>query len=236
MKRLLGDKIDRIMRRSNLVTTGSRYIQERAEAAGAPRVEYVPTVVDAERYVARATNLTGPITIGWIGSPSTSKYLNLVGEPLKELANRYGLNCVAVGADPIQLRGTPFKAVDWSEDREAQLVSTFDIGIMPLEASQWELGKCAYKIIQYMAAGVPVVASPVGMNIEVIGRAQCGALAGSNEQWLVELERLIMDPQLRTAMGERGRAAVEEFYSVQAQAPRLAAMWRDVVRASEPKL
>ncbi|WP_431472813.1 glycosyltransferase [Luteimonas dalianensis] len=153
----------------------------------------------------------------------------MVAEPLSALADRYQICCVAVGADPDQLKGTPFKAVDWSEGKEAELVSSFDVGIMPLESTQWELGKCAYKIIQYMAAGVPVVASPVGMNVEVIERTGSGVFANSSEEWCAEIEQLIRSPELRATRGMRGRTAVEDFYSVQAQAPRLATMWREVV-------
>lgn len=228
VRKILGNKIDKLMQYSSLVTTGSRYIQARAEKAGARRIEYIPTVVDAKRYKAKELKTSGPLTIGWIGSPSTTKYLRDISEPLTELSKKHEIEFIAVGADPKQLKGTPFKSVEWSEKTEPELVSSFDIGIMPLQSSPWELGKCAYKIIQYMAAGIPTVASPVGMNIEVIEKSGSGALAKSKHDWFNEIENLIKNPGARLKKGGAGRSAVETFYSTQCQVKKIANAWREI--------
>jgi glycosyltransferase involved in cell wall biosynthesis len=120
--------------------------------------------------------------------------------------------------------------VTWSEQTEAAQVAAFDIGLMPLPDEPWERGKCGYKLIQYMACGVPVVASPVGANTEIVTPGMNGALADTSEQWLASLTELAEDPALRARQGTEGRKRVEHWYSLQAQAPRLVSMLQEAVR------
>jgi glycosyltransferase involved in cell wall biosynthesis len=223
---LLGDKLDRVMRRANLVTVGNGYLGQRALAAGCRRVERVPTVIDLDRYPSsqRARTKGSEIVIGWIGSPSTAHYLQQVSEPLTQLCQRHRLRCVAIGARPDQLLGTPFTAVDWREETEVESLRTLDIGIMPLPDAPWERGKCGYKLIQYMACGLPVVASPVGVNADIVRHGQNGLLAENPEAWVNCLEWLITDADLRARMGALGRQSVETEYCLQVQGPRLARM------------
>jgi glycosyltransferase involved in cell wall biosynthesis len=110
----------------------------------------------------------------------------------------------------------------WSEDSEAAMIARMDIGIMPLRDGPWERGKCGYKIIQYMACGLPVVASTVGANIDIVRHGENGFLAEGTAAWREGLEQLILSRPLRTRMGRAGRARVESEYSVAVQAPRLA--------------
>jgi glycosyltransferase involved in cell wall biosynthesis len=102
------------------------------------------------------------------------------------------------------------------------MIARMDIGIMPLLDSPWERGKCGYKIIQYMACGLPVVASPVGANVDIVRDGENGLLAADDAAWRHALERLIANPALRARMGRAGRALVETEYSLMVQAPRLA--------------
>lgn len=220
---LLGQKIDRVMRRADLVTAGNGYLAERANAAGARRVEWLPTVVDLDRYPAPIRrSSTGPVTIGWIGSPATAGYLQLLTPALQALAARHSIRCIAIGARPDQLNGTPFQAWEWAEGKEVALLGLFDIGVMPLPDEPWEQGKCGYKLIQYMACGLPVVASPVGVNREIVIPRENGALATTTEEWIEALERLVGREGLRHSMGAAGRRKVEETYCLKAQAPNLA--------------
>ena len=223
-----GRKIDRLMQGAALVTAGNAYLAERALEAGARWVEIVPTVIDLERYPPRTHTTPGnaPIDIAWIGSPVTVAYLQALAEPLQQLAARHRVRLVVIGADAPSLPGVQVVAKPWSADTEAADLAACHIGVMPLPDSPWERGKCGYKLIQYMACGLPVVASPVGVNCEIVQPGRNGLLATDGAQWLSALEQLVTDPALRQRLGRAGREIVERQYSVQAHAPRLAALLR----------
>ena len=231
VRRMLGGRIDAVMRRADTVTAGNAYLAARAEAAGCQRVERLPTVVDLQRYAPRFPGPEGePLVLGWIGSPATAHYLQSVAPVVARLQARHGFRAIAVGARADQVVGTPFEPVAWSEAQEASLVAGFDIGIMPLPDEPWARGKCGYKLIQYMACAVPVVASPVGVNREIVQPGICGELAADSDAWETALSKLIADPELRDRMGSEGRKRVEAWYSLQAQAPRLVAILQEAAR------
>ena len=234
VRRMLGSKIDSVMRHCSAATVGNNYLRDRASAAGCRRVEVLPTVVDLDRYGSelRSHLEDRHVVVGWIGSPATAHYLREVVEPLRRLCARYPLRCVAVGANRDQVQGTPFEAIPWEESTEVELLRSLDIGIMPLRDGPWERGKCGYKLIQYMACGVPAVASPVGANRDIVSDGDNGFLAGTEAQWCEALERLIVDPSLRARMGLAGRRTVERTYCLQVQAPRLADIVRSVAGRS----
>lgn len=227
VRRLLGRKIDRVMAGAATVICGNDYLASRARGAGAWRVEYLPTVVDAERYpfVPRPGN--AELVIGWIGSPSTQQYVTELAPVLERVGEKHGARLVMVGARPNVVEcfaNLPVDVVPWSEATEAEQVARFDIGIMPLRDGPWERGKCGYKLIQYMACGKPVIASPVGVNTRIVQDWECGLLAEDHEQWFQALNRLLSDSAEREAFGHKGHEALEVHYSLQAQAPRLADM------------
>lgn len=231
---VLGNKIDRVMQRADLVTVGNGYLAERATHAGARHVEWLPTVVDLDRYplIARKS-ASDKVTIGWIGSPATAHYLHALTDALQEVASSHPLRCVAIGARADQLQGTPFEAWAWSESAEVGMLDQFDIGIMPLPDEPWEQGKCGYKLIQYMACGVPVVASPVGVNVDIVQAGENGQLAHTPTEWVQTISLLAGDAGLRQRMGAAGRQSVETIYSLQAQAMRLAGMLRNAGSRNE---
>ncbi|XGA80991.1 glycosyltransferase family 4 protein [Halomonas sp. CH40] len=228
VRSLLGQKIDKVMANASVVICGNSYLAERAHQAGAKQVELVPTVVDAARYSVSnkiCHEKSTPLVIGWVGSPSTQHYVLQLKPVLEAMHRKYGVRLVLVGAHPelaFQFGELPVVILPWSEESEAHSIESFDIGIMPLHDGPWERGKCGYKLIQYMAAGKPVVASPVGVNVEIVQHWQCGELAESSAQWSDALSRLLVDSSLRQSLGKRGRQAVEQHYSLQAQAPLLA--------------
>ncbi|MGI9234475.1 MAG: glycosyltransferase family 4 protein [Woeseiaceae bacterium] len=230
VRSLLGRKIDKVMRSAALVIAGNDYLADRARAAGSQHVEVVPTVVDVARYRVAEGTEKAQLVIGWVGSPSTSHYLLALTPALSALAKEHDFRLVVVGASNDALGVLPVEAWDWSEETEVEAIQAFDIGIMPLEDSPWERGKCGYKLIQYMACGLPVVASPVGVNAEIVDDGANGFLAGSQSEWQESLGRLLDDGDLRRRMGSRGRERVEATYSLQAQAPRMEKMMRDVLR------
>lgn len=228
VRNILGGKLDRLMKRADLVVAGNSYLADRAWKAGSSRVEIVPTAVDLDRYpVARkSSGRSGKVVVGWIGSPFTARYLSMISGALSALKNDHDIECVAIGARKDQVDGTPFLAIPWSESGEVDSLRSLDIGIMPLPDEPFERGKCGYKIIQYMACGLPVVASPVGVNKDIICHEWNGYLADGVDEWVVFLERLISDASLRSAMGRRGREIVEDVYCTRVQGKRIVEIMR----------
>ncbi|KAA0678281.1 glycosyltransferase [Roseomonas genomospecies 6] len=226
VRRLLGSKLDRVMRHAALVTVGNDYLADRAESTGAPSIAILPTVVDITRYPI-GPERTGTLpAVGWIGSPITDHYLNLVGEPLRRMVTGNEIRLCLVGATPGILGDLSADRHVWREDTETQHIAAFDIGIMPLADTPWERGKCGYKLIQYMACGKPVVASPVGVNRDIVEHGVNGFLAETPEEWTNALRRLAADPDLRRRLGAAGRAKVERHYSLEGTAPRLIELLR----------
>ena len=233
VRRLWGRKIDRLMAGAALVVAGNRYLAARAEAAGAKWVEILPTVIDLARYpvpAPRAAAAPGaPITLVWIGSPASVHYLRLLAEPLAALAARTALRLRVIGARIELPAGIECEFVPWSEASEVAAITACDIGLMPLPDSPWERGKCGYKLIQYLACGLPVVASPVGVNAEIVQPGANGFLAEDAAQWQQHIGALAGDAIQRAALGAAGRRLVEQRYSLQVTAPRLAALLQQAV-------
>jgi glycosyltransferase involved in cell wall biosynthesis len=222
VRRFLGNKIDNVMRFASVVTVGNEYLGERARLAGARHIKVIPTVVDAERYRPRDTDERSVLTIGWIGTPKTSHYLEPLLPAFERLKERFSVRFLAVGANSRNFSDTPVETMPWTEESEVASIQQFDIGIMPLSDSPWERGKCGYKLIQCMACGVPVVASPVGVNCEIVKPGLNGFLAADHD-WEEALEKLLSDEVLRNRCGQQARKNVESWYSTEVQAPRLLA-------------
>lgn len=235
VRRLLGDKWRRLMPQAALAIAGSAVLADWCREAGAPRVEWIPTVIDLARYPLRPPPDNPVFTVGWIGTRSTLPHLAAAGEALRQVGDSGGLRLRLIANEPIALPGVAVEFVPWREDREAELLAGIDAGIMPLPDEPWERGKCAYKLIQYMAAGRPVVASPVGANAEVVVDGETGLLATTTEDWIAALTRLKTDAALRARMGTAGRRRVEQTYCLQAQAGRLAAALRAAVDRNAPR-
>lgn len=221
VSKLLGGKIATLMRRANIVTAGNDYLAQYAINAGAKRVVVLPTVVDAKRYAVTYKEISPVITIGWIGQQSTVRYLEDIAPALQKIADCFAVRIVLVGPRSVQLANLPVEIRPWSETTEADLIQQFDIGIMPLTDSLWERGKCGYKLIQYMACGLPVVASAVGVNRLIVQPGVNGFLAKTPDEWFAALKSLCEDAWMRKRMGEEGRKMMENNYSLQVMAPKL---------------
>jgi glycosyltransferase involved in cell wall biosynthesis len=217
VRAVFGHKLDRLMARADLVLAGNAYLADRARSAGAPKVSIVPTVVDLNRYQPLPPRVPDVVTVGWIGSPNTAHYLSMVKPVINALERESPLKAVAIGARPDQVAGSPFTAVAWTEESEVD------------SDSPWERGKCGYKLIQYMALGLPVVASPVGVNVELLAGGGNGFLAASDHEWKKAISTLISNPDLRRSMGRAGRKLVESHYSVASQTPRLVSLYNQVI-------
>jgi len=227
LRKIYGKKIDRLMQAAAGVVVGNAYLMQRAASAGAFSV-LIPTVVDMERYSLEATFENEVFRIGWIGTPATEKYLFAIRDLLMDFCRKRNAEVVLIGARKDSFASDEIKVRDWSEDREIEDICQFDVGIMPLADTPWERGKCAYKLIQYMACGVPVIASPVGANRQVVVHGLNGFLAGTEEEWLDALDSLYCSRELRLKMGKAGKEEVRREYSLEQYAPRLLSFLQQV--------
>lgn len=223
VRKVLGSKIDRVMENSALVIAGNYYLGERATEAKARNVQIVPTVVDTEKYVVKNDVHRSPrTTVGWIGTPQTWRDL---AEPIFDVLHpslkAHGAAFRSIGASVERQESTELEFVPWSEEQEIQLIGSLDIGVMPLPDTPWTRGKCGYKLIQYMACGLPVIASPVGVNREIVDHGVNGFLAHNESEWKSAVEFLLSNPEARKRMGLAGRQKVEEKYSLAPWARRV---------------
>jgi len=224
VRALLGGKIDKVMRQAALVIVGSRYLGDYARRVGVKRVEHIPSAIDLNRYPNTPAPKSPFFTIGWIGSPVTKKYLNLVNTVLAEVCQDGSTRLVLVGSGQLQLNGVPTEIRDWSEETEVADIQSFDAGIMPLPDDPWSHGKCGYKLIQYMACGRPVVASKVGVNTEIVEDGISGFLVNDKDSWVKALKTLRKSYSIRHRIGKSGRTRVETKYCIQVTAPRLVSL------------
>lgn len=227
---LLGRKIDQIMQRSKLVAAGNDYLAGRARNAGARQVEIVPTVVDLSQYTVRSEPTTNTsVQVGWIGTPNTWEVFGKhLYSQLNDTLAAQGARFKAVGAKLEPESIGELDVVSWSEDTEVRAIQSMDIGVMPLTDTPWARGKCGYKLIQYMACGLPVVASPVGVNKDIVEHGVNGFLAETDAEWRSAIKTFLADAELRRRMGAAGRKKVEDHYSLQVWGPRVAQMLRSV--------
>lgn len=225
---ILGGKLGQLMARATACTCGNEYLRAYA-AQHCDHSVILPTVVDTDVYrpVDRGARHK---TIGWIGSPTTWKNVRPLLPLLENLCAEQNacFRVVGAGAAAMPDRFPGMELIEWSEQGEVADVQQMDIGIMPLIDSPFERGKSGYKLVQYMACGLPVVASPVGVNRTIVDDGANGYLAASEGDWRRALERLIADSDLRRGMGAHGRQLVEDSYSLNSQAPRLIDLFKSI--------
>lgn len=229
-----GRRLDGLMAKAALVIAGNSYLAQRAQQAGARRVEIIPTVIDLNRYPLasrkKASDLDKLPRIVWIGTPATVHYLDLLSDALRELSKHKPFVIRVIGGGQIVMPGVPVEFVEWSESTEVESIASCDVGIMPLKDSFWERGKCGYKLIQYMACSLPVVASPIGVNTEIVQHGVNGYLANTTAEWVDALEALLTDSALRSRMGKAGRQAVEDKYCIQKTWPKMAELLKEAAQ------
>lgn len=215
------------MRRARLVTAGNAYVASQARQFN-KCVEVIPSCVDPTIQAVREHAEQDVVTVGWIGSHTTVPYLKHVIPVLARINNeRQRLRLVVIGGDT-GLREDWIEHRPWSLTRQSSDLASFDIGIMPLPDTDWARGKSGYKLLQYFAAGVPAIASPVGVNAELVSDER-GLLASSADEWERALSVLMADASGRDARGAAARSFVEREYSYQRWAPELATLLRGLV-------
>ncbi len=217
---LLGNKFASVIGRAAAVNAGNQFLKSYALNFNR-RAEFIPTVVDMERYSRRSRICSDIFTVGWIGSPSTAPYLKEIESPLRLFAREGKVRLVVIGGASPKVEGVEVVELPWSADTEIELINSFDVGIMPLTNDDWARGKCAFKIIQYLACGIPVIATDIGANRSVV-TSECGFLASSAEDWLSALRYYRDNPCARRLAGEAGRHRVSEVYSLEAVLPKFA--------------
>lgn len=174
----------------------------------------IPTPVDTDRFMPRSQDFDQIFTIGWIGSFWTTKYLYEIGDALEAIAKSRSVRLLLIGADPkFTLPGVPVEIVPWTYGKEPEQIQRMSVGIMPLTDDEWARGKGGYKLLLYMSTGLPVVASPVGVNREIVQHGVNGFLASSQDEWIKYLIQLCDDQALCRKMGTAGREVIMKKYS-----------------------
>jgi glycosyltransferase involved in cell wall biosynthesis len=226
-------KTDDLIRWATIVTCGNRAIAEYVSGLGAT-ARIIPTVVDTEIFRPASRAAAGdPTVLGWIGTHSTFPYLESIFPALKDLATTcaFRLKVVGSGRNEIDIPGVEIENVEWKLDREVEDFQSIDVGLYPIDAElysgKWAAGKSGFKAIQYMAVGIPYVATPVGASAEIGEEGTTHLFAATNNGWRTALELLISDPKRRKFMGIAGRRHVTEHYGLSAQADKLAEALRE---------
>jgi glycosyltransferase involved in cell wall biosynthesis len=224
-------KTKMICRMSAHVMVGNPYLADYAGQYN-PNVTVIPTTIDTDRYsVSSATKSSNAIpVIGWTGSFSTVQHLDTLRGALKKLAQSERFRLRVIGTPEYTLEGVEVEAVTWRSQTEVEDLRPIDIGIMPLPDDAWSKGKCGLKALQFMALGIPVACSPVGVNTQIVQDEQNGFIASTESEWVEKLGRLLRSAELRKRIGYAGRLTVEQRYSANAQAPRVYEIFRSVAR------
>jgi glycosyltransferase involved in cell wall biosynthesis len=215
------------------VACGNRFLSEQCAGFAGP-VRVVPSAVDAD--VPQAGPRTpGPLRVGWVGRSSNLHYLEAIAPALAAASRQRPTVLVIVSDASPRLPGVEVEFIPWSLEGEARAVAGFHVGIMPLALDgPWSRGKCAYKLLQTMAAGVPAIGSDVGMNAELIEHDRNGLLARSPADWERLLVELADDPERGARLGRAGRETVLAAYTVDAVADRLVALLEEVAGGASP--
>lgn len=214
-------RFDRTIRLCDHVIAGNQFLKEESRLES-DRISVIATPVDTDKYLpVEKAGSKKEVTIGWLGSKSTIRYLKTLTPVFSELQSRFPDVHITVVSDRFEgiEEITALKKI-WREDEEVQDLQSFDIGIMPLSDDPWTKGKCGFKLLQYQAVGLPVVCSAVGVNQEMIVDGINGFHAHAPQEWVARLSQLIFSPELRNRMGKAGREMVVKEYSLKALWPK----------------
>ncbi len=225
-------KARHLIRTADHVIASSPFLSDFCLELNEPRAcTYISSSVDTDRFMPVNTYSNDrPVTIGWTGTFSSKVYLDQLRGVFQNLAKRVPFKLKVIGNFDYDLDGVDLEVVRWSAEREVQDLQTFDIGVYPLPIDDWVLGKSGLKAIQYMAFGLPAVATDVGTAPLIISDGVNGLLVKTDQDWLDALERLICEPGLRRKLGTAARADAVAKYSTKA----IAGLYRDVLNDVDP--
>lgn len=211
-------KVQYICRWAHTISAGNPFLAAFAKRFNT-NIVIIPTAVDiTNRYVGHVDHFKTPVTIGWTGSHSTLPYFESLAVMLNKVVERTGTRIVVICDKPPANYIKNLHFVKWDEKSEIQDLMEIQVGLMPLTPDEWSEGKCGFKIIQYLALGIPALASPVGVNKSIIDHGKNGFLCNSEQEWEANLELLVQDAQARNDYGKHGKAKVATYYSTQANA------------------
>jgi glycosyltransferase involved in cell wall biosynthesis len=216
-------KISEICRLAKVVMVNSTHIREYVSRYN-QNIWQVPSVVDTKQYVFRPDLLdkqSDDVCIGWSGSPTTMANIRVIAGALRELAGRVKHKVHLIGGTEFDLPGVNYVAQKWSAETEVDDLRKMQVGMVPLPLNEWNKRKFYMKTAQYMALGIPPVATPLGSNPEVVEHGVTGFLADSQEEWLKYLECLITDRDLRLRMAHAAARAAKEKYSLEGNAEKI---------------
>ncbi len=222
-------KTAEICRLADLVLTGNEYLAAYARRH-AKKVAVIPTTIDtAYHRPSEAAQNTERICIGWTGSESTVKHFETLLPVLREIRHRYGerIRFKLISNSRQSYPDLGLVSTPWTRNEEVAELQSIDIGIMPLPDDEWSRGKCGFKLLQYMAVAKPVVASPIGVNTEIVEEGVNGYLARNDEQWIEKLSALIENAEMRQQMGREGRKKIETMYSTAAWKARYLDLFKE---------
>jgi glycosyltransferase involved in cell wall biosynthesis len=230
LKRLFADKFESLLKTAAACCCGNDYLRDYA-ARFCSRTIVLPTVVDTNVYApALSERSEGPPVVGWIGSPTTWDNVRPLLSLLAKLTEQSRIRFRAIGAGSAADNDCfpGMELVAWSKDSEVTELQNMDIGIMPLLDLPFQRGKSGYKLVQYMACGLPVIATPVGVNTEIVEDGLNGFSASGISDWERALQMLVSDAMLRRQMGQEGRKRVIDEFSLAVHAPRLAQLFASI--------
>jgi glycosyltransferase involved in cell wall biosynthesis len=212
---------------SDVIIAANKTLAEKVdETAPGKHVEIVPSTVAVDKILPKTDySLSGPAVIGWIGSKSTLRYLDLIAPALKKASQKHDFVLRIVADDFKEIPGVKTDFVKWTLESQYSLISKFDIGLMPLSSDPFSEGKAAFKLIQYMACGVPSICSPVGMNLEVAGKNKNCLAAEDYDDFAGHIIRLLENESFRMEIGKKGREMVEKVYSNSEAGKKLASLF-----------
>jgi glycosyltransferase involved in cell wall biosynthesis len=218
-----------MMKRVDFVIVGNQFLKSEVLAFH-PNVEVIPTSIDLSHYsLKEGIHQEGPITIGWLGSSSTLKYLKSLLPAFEKLYQEYPHFQIKMVCDQfLESDHVPMIKKRWSSEEEESDLKSFDIGVMPLSDDLWSRGKCGLKLLQYYGVGLPAVCTPVGVNRDIVEHGVNGFWAHTPEEWTTYLKRLMEEEALRKEMGFKGRKKVEAGYSYEVNAPKILKVLRTV--------
>lgn len=210
-------KTDSLMRMSDQVWAVNRAIGDYASRFS-ENVEIVPMAVDTARY-SKAPPLAAdaPLRIGWVGTRTSQVNLDTIVEPLARLHASHRAKLSVVADEPLAFEGVPVEFTPWSWEAEVPTMHQCQIAVVPIKPDSWSPWKFFYKLVQCMSMGLPIVATPIGSNLEIVQDGRTGFLAATPDEWYERLRQLADDPALRQSMGEEARRVVEERFSLDRQ-------------------
>lgn len=217
------NRVARVIAKCDTIIAGNSYLADYARAYN-NNVVIIPTSIDLVRYPVKqitGKNLDEPYVIGWIGMPGSLPYLNFLKPVFQDIAQSFNILIRIIGGQNFECPGVKVEHLMWSLESEVGQILSFDVGVMPLTESEEARGKCGSKLLQYMAAGIPAVASPVSANKEIVKDGINGCLAATLEEWVGKLSSLFQSTEIRQLMGQQGRETVERCFSIQANLPKL---------------